>query len=153
MIVKITCISRQGSHKVRISIDGQKVGKFDQFEYSVSIISADGYCETEIRHMTALGKQVFMNKKKVKLFTGNVSIESKKRIVKCVVERGVVHIRNTVNDSNRQRLEAMEMWIWRKMEYSSWMNKISNEEVLHRVNETKTLCSFFKTYQNLTGRV
>jgi len=33
----------------------------------------------------------------------------------------------------------MEMWIWRRMEKISWVDKISNEEVLQRVNETKTM--------------
>jgi len=39
--------------------------------------------QTHIRHRIALGKQVFMNKKK--LFTGNLSIQLKKRIVKSVL--------------------------------------------------------------------
>ena len=44
-----------------------------------------------------------MNKKK--LFMENLSIELKKRIVKreCVVECGVVSIRNMVSDSSREK--------------------------------------------------
>jgi len=42
-------------------------------------MSADEYCGTEILRRIALGKQAFMNKKK--LFTGSLSIELKKRIV------------------------------------------------------------------------
>jgi len=41
----------------------------------------------------------------------------------CVVECGVVCIRNMVSDSSRQRLEAMENWIWRRMEKLSWVDK------------------------------
>jgi len=33
----------------------------------------------------------------------------------------------------------MEMWIWRRLEKISWADKISNEKVLQRVNETKTM--------------
>jgi len=44
-----------------------------------------------------------------------------------------------VTEADRKRLEAMEIWIWRKMEKISWMDKRSSKEVLHRVNETKTL--------------
>jgi len=39
---------------------------------------------------------------------------------------------------DRKRLETVEMWIWRRMEKTSWMDKISNEEVLQTINETKT---------------
>jgi len=45
------------------------VEQVDQFKYLGSVISADGYCVTEICHRIVLGKQAFMNKKK--LFTDN----------------------------------------------------------------------------------
>jgi len=60
---KIMYISRQGNHKVRISINGQQVEQVDQFNYLRSVISADGYFRTEIRHKIALDKQAFMNKR------------------------------------------------------------------------------------------
>jgi len=44
-----------------------------------------------------------------------------------------------MTQADRKRLEAMEMWIWRRMGKISWVDKISNEEVLQRVNETKTV--------------
>jgi len=37
----------------------------------------------------------------------------------------------------KMRLEAFEMWIWRRMEKISWLDKVSNEEVLRRVNEDR----------------
>jgi len=40
--------------------------------------------------------------------------------------------------ADRKRLQALEIWIWRRMEKISWVDKISNKEVLQRVNETKT---------------
>jgi len=124
------CISHQGNHKVRLSIDGQQVEQVDQFKYLGSVISA-----TEIRCRTALGKQAFMNKKETVhgQFAYRVEKENSKQ---CVVECGVVHIRT---QADRKRLEAMEMWIWRRMEKISWVDKISNEEVLQRINETKTM--------------
>ena len=60
---KITRSSRQENHNVRISIDGQQVEETNQFKYLGSVISADGYCGTEIRRKIALGKQAFINKK------------------------------------------------------------------------------------------
>ena len=34
-----------------------------------------------------------------------------------------------------RRLNAFEMWIWRRMEKVSWKDKVSNEEVLVRIGE------------------
>jgi len=93
---------------------------------------------TEIHRRIALGKQAFINKKK--LFSGNLSTELKKRIVKSVLWSVVLYESETwtMNQADR-KLEAMEMWIQRRMEKISWVDKRSKEEVLQRVNETETM--------------
>ena len=37
--------------------------------------------------------------------------------------------------SDVTRLEAMEMWIWRKIEKIKWTDKVTNTEVLGQVNK------------------
>ena len=37
------------------------------------------------------------------------------------------------------RLEALEMWLWRKLEKIKWQDKISNGEVLTIVDESRCL--------------
>ena len=51
-------------------------------------------------------------------------------------------------DADRQtdrRLEAFEMWIWRKMEKISWLDKVTNKEVLRRINEERQILNFYLT--------
>jgi len=36
----------------------------------------------------------------------------------------------TMTQANKERLEAFEMWIWRRMLKISWVDKVSNVEVL-----------------------
>jgi len=64
----------------------------------------------------SLGTQAFLNKKK--LFMGHLCIELKKRTVKSVLWSVVLYASETwtVAQADRKRLEAMEMWIWRRME-------------------------------------
>ena len=94
---------------------------------------------TEIHRRIALGKQAFMNKKK--LFMGNLSTELEKRILKIVLWSVVLYASETwtMTQADRERLEAMEKWIWRRMEKISWVDKISNKKVLQRINETITM--------------
>ena len=40
---------------------------------------------------------------------------------------------------DRDRIEALEMWIWRRMEKISWTDKLSNEDVLRMVNESRIM--------------
>jgi len=46
----------------------------------------------------------------------------------------------TLTQTDR-RLEAFEMWIWRRMEKISysWLDKVTNEEVLRRINEDRQI--------------
>jgi len=71
---------------------------------------------------------------------GNSSTEFKKRIINSVLWSVGMYASETrsVTQADRKRLEAMEMWIWRRIEKISWVDKISNEEVLQRINETKS---------------
>ena len=43
----------------------------------------------------------------------------------------------TMKTEDKRKVEALEMWIWRKCENISWRDKTSNDEVLRRVNEER----------------
>jgi len=47
----------------------------------------------------------------------------------------------------------MEMWIWRRMQKISWVDKISNEEVLQRVNETRTMLDTVRKFKRVVRQV
>ena len=46
---------------------------------------------------------------------------------------------------------TMEMWIWRRVEKISWADKISNEEILQRVNETRTTLKPVEKHKHVVG--
>ena len=69
---------------------------------------------------------------KKKLFTGKVNLELKKRIMKCLVWSVALYAAETraLTQTDRRRLEAFEMCLWRRMEKISWLDKVTNEDVL-----------------------
>jgi len=71
-----------------------------------------------------------------RLFTGNLNLELKKRIIKCLVWSVALHAAETwtLTQADRSRLEAFEMWIWRRMEKIGWKDKKTSEEILHTVH-------------------
>jgi len=44
-----------------------------------------------------------------------------------------------ITQADKERLEALEMWIWRRKLKISWVDKVSNAEVLHKVQENKSI--------------
>ncbi|CAH2235222.1 jg10474 [Pararge aegeria aegeria] len=50
----------------------------------------------------------------------------------------------TIEEDLRKRIEAFEMWIFRRMLSISWTLKVSNEEVLRRVNQRRELLHTIK---------
>ena len=133
------CISRKGNNKLKMYIDGQQVeqvSQFREFRYLISLISEDGYCTKEIRSRIEMPKKVSMEKKK--LFTGKMNLELKKRIMKCLVWNVALYAAETwtLMQTDRRRLEAFEMWIWRRMEKISQLDEVTNEEALRRVKKT-----------------
>ena len=50
----------------------------------------------------------------------------------------------TIGEPERKRLEAFEMWCYRRMRNIKWMDKITNEEVLGRIEERRTLWKSLK---------
>ena len=44
-----------------------------------------------------------------------------------------------MTQNHRKKLEAFEMWIWRKMLKISWTQKVSNHQVLDKIHEERTM--------------
>ena len=80
----------------------------------------------------ALGKDAFTKRKE--LLRGKMGRNLKKRMVKTLVWSVVLY-----GSEERRYKEAFEMWIWRKMEKISWMEHITNEEVLNMVDEERDI--------------
>ena len=69
-------ISHKGNYRMENQIHGQLVEQVSEFKYLCSLISEDGYYEKEIHSRIALGKKIFMDKKR--LFTGKLNLHLKK---------------------------------------------------------------------------
>jgi len=119
--------------KVSIYVDGQQIEQVREFRYF------DGYCDKEIASRIGMAKKVFQDKRK--LFTGKMNLELKKRIVKCLVWSVAMYAAETwtLREVDRKKIETFEMWIWRRMEKIGWSDKITNVDVLKRVNEERSL--------------
>lgn len=81
--------------------------------------------------------------KKLYLFTSKskMNMELKKRIIRCLVWSVGLYAAETwtLTKTDRDRIEAFELSLWRKMERISWIDKVSNVNVLKRVDEQRQM--------------
>jgi len=55
------------------------------------------------------------------------------------LECSTICSRDVDTDLDGQKKIAFEMWIWRRMERIIWLYKVTNEEVLRKVNEDRQI--------------
>ena len=86
-----------------------------------------------------MGKDAFGKRKE--LLARKMSREVKKKIIKTIVWSVTLYGAETwtLRQEDRRRLDAFEMWMWRRMEKISCTEKMINEAVLKTVGEKQRM--------------
>ena len=87
---------------------------------------------------------------------GSLSMNLKKRMVKTLVWSVALYGAETWTMKKKyiERLEAFEMWVWRRMMRIDWMEHITNREVLGMIGEERSLVDTIqKRQRNWIGHI
>ena len=119
----------------RFALSPVRLEQVDRFRYLGALITSDGRCETEIKTRIGIAKNAFNQRKE--LLSKSLNKNIKKRIIKGIVWSVAFYAAetSTYRREDIRRLEAFEMWVWRRMEKVSWRDMKTNEEVLQLVQE------------------
>jgi len=73
--------------------------------------------------------------------TSKLNIELNKKLVRCYVWSIALYGSETwtLRKLEWKYLESFEMWCWRRMEKIKWSERVTNEQVLDRIGEKRTL--------------
>ena len=144
---KVMKISKRKVETVKITLNGEEIEQVDKFCYLGCIITEDAKCHTEIKRRIAMGKDAF--NKRGELLRGKINRDLKKRMVKTLVWSVVMYGSEmwTLQKEDIKRLEALEMWIWRRMEKISWREHRTNAEVLQQAGEKRTMIETIRNRQ------
>ena len=136
---KVLKISKGEETVVRIHIGGKEIEQVKEFCYLGSMITTDAKCHREIKRRIAIGKEAFSKRKE--LLRGKLNKNLKIRMIKTLIWSVVLYGSETwtMRKADIRRLEAFEMWTWRRMEKISWTEHKTNEEVMGRIGEERTL--------------
>ena len=105
------------------------------FFFLGSKIIVDGDCSHEIRRRLLLGRKAMTNLDSV-LKSRDITLPTTVRIVKAMVFPGVMNSCEswTVKKVECRRIDAFELWCWRRLLRFPWTAGISNQSILREIN-------------------
>ena len=113
-------------------IDGETVAAFI---FLGSKITADGDCSHDIKRRLLLGRKVMTNLDII-LKSRDITLPTKVRLVKAMVFPVVMYgcVSWTVKKAERQRIDAFELWCWRRLLRVPWTARRSNQFILKEIS-------------------
>ena len=115
-------------------IDGETVETVSDFIFLSSKITADGDCSHEIKRSLLLGRKVMTDLDSI-LKSRDITLPTKVRLVKAMVFPVVMCGCESwaVKKAERRRIDAFELWCWRRLLRVFWTARRSNQSILRSV--------------------
>jgi len=116
-------------------IDGETGETVSDFILGGSKITADGDCSHEIKRCLLLGRKVMINLDSI-LKSRDITLPTKVRLVKAMVFPGVMYGCEswTMKKAERRRIDAFELWCWRRLLRVPWIARRSNQSILKEIS-------------------
>ena len=108
-------------------IDGETMETVSDFILGGSKITADGDCSHEIKRRLLLGRKVITNLESI-FKSRDITLPTKFCLVKAMVFPMVMYGCEswTVKKPERRRIDAFELWCWRRLLRVPWIARISH---------------------------
>ena len=121
-------------------IDGETMGTVTDFILGGSKSTANGDCSHEIKRHLLLGRKVMTNPDSV-LKSRDITLPTNVCLVKAMIFPVVMYgcERWTIKKAGHQRIDAFELWCWRRLLRVPWTARISNQSILKEISPEYSL--------------
>ena len=122
-------------HITSWEIDGETVETVSDFILGGSKITADGDCSREIKRHLLLRRKVMTNLESI-LKSRDITLPTKVRLVKDIVFPVVMYGCEswTVKKAERWKIDAFELWCWRRLLRVPWTARRSSQSILKEIS-------------------
>ena len=116
-------------------IDGETVETVANFILGGSKITADGNCSHEIKRCLLLGRKVMTNLDSI-LKSRDITLPTRVHLAKAMVFPVVMYGCEswTVKKAECRRIDAFELWCWRRLLRVPWSARRSNQSILKEIS-------------------
>ena len=121
-------------------IDGETLETMTDFIFLSSKITADGDCSHDIKTLLLLGRKVMTNLDSI-LKSRDVTLPIKIHLVKAMVFPVVMYGCEswTIKKAEHQRIDAFELWSWRRFLRVPWTARRFNQSILKEIGPEYSL--------------
>jgi len=121
-------------------IDGETVETVTDFIFLGSKMTADGDCSHEIKRRLLLGRKVMTNLDST-LKSQDITLPTKVHLFKAMVFPVVMYGCEswTIKKTEHQRIDAFELWCWRRLFGVPWTARRSNQSILKEISPEYSL--------------
>ena len=122
-------------------IDGETVETVSDFIFGGSKITADGDCSHEIKRCLLTPWNKVMTNLDSILKSGDITLPTRVCLVKAMVFPVVMYGCEswTIEKAECRRIDAFELWCWRRFLRVPWTVRISNQSILKEINPEYSL--------------
>ena len=116
-------------------IDGETMETVVDFIFGGSKITADGDCSHEIKRRLLLERKVMTNLDSI-LKSRDITLPTKVSLVKAMVFPVVMYGCEswTIKKAEHRRIDAFELWCWRRLLRFPWTERRSNQSILKEIS-------------------
>ena len=138
-------ISRDNNTKANVIVNNEELEQVEEFKYLGQTVTADAKTEREIRIRTGIAKARYQELNKV-LSNKKISQKLKFRLINCFIMSVFTYGCETwtINKEMENKINAFEMWIFRKIANVKWSDRVTNEDVCLKLNMERSLLETIK---------
>ena len=116
-------------------IDGETVETVADFIFLDSKITANGDCSHEIKRHLLLGRKAMTDLDGI-FKSRDITLSTKVHLVKAMVFPVVMYGCEswTIKKAERRRIDAFELWCWRRLLRGPWTARRSNQSILKEIS-------------------
>ena len=116
-------------------IDGETVEAVANYIFWGSKITAYGDCSHEVKRHLLIGRKVMTNLDSI-LKSRDITLPTKVHLVKAMVFPVVMYGCQswTIKKSEHKRIDAFELWCWRRLLRFFWTTRRSNQSILKQIS-------------------
>ena len=121
-------------------IEGGRMEAMTDFIFLGSKMTADGDCSHEIKRCFLLGRKVMTNLESI-LKSRDITLPTKFCLVKTMVFPVVMYVCEswTIKKAEHWRIDAFELWCWRRLLRVPWTARRSNLSILKEISPEYSL--------------